>query len=160
MQLVDSKDRFGGLLILLFAIAYLRLALDLPVDPSSVGSGFTSRTLPIGLSITAIALSLVQILTAADSRISDSVAGYRWRPAALLVLAMTLYSLTFEPLGFIVSSLLFLLAGFFILGERSGLRSVAIAAGTVATLWLLLTKGFGLYLDSGTLYRTIAAAAS
>ena len=161
MSLLDNKERLGSLLILLFAAAYLRQALELPVDSTTVDGAFTSRTLPIGLSTSAIVLSIVQFLFATHgSRVSVSVADYDWRSAALLVLAMAVYALSFEFLGFVVSSVFFLLAGFAILGERNILRSGVIASVLVAVLWALFTKVFDLYLESGAIYRLVVAALS
>lgn len=159
MHLLDNKDRVGCLLILLFSSAYLRLALDLQVDPSDVGA-FSARTLPVGLALGAIVLSLVQIAVSRGERISTSVAGFRWRTASLMILAMALYSLLFAYAGFIVSSILFLLAGFRILGERRLIRSVAVAAGLVVSLWLLFTYAFGLFLDPGAWFYGLLEARS
>ena len=161
MSPLDNKDRVGSLLILLFAAAYLLQALRLPVDPTTVGGAFTSRTLPIGLAASAIALSIVQSLLAGGAgRVSVGVSGYNWRSAGLLVVAMAVYALAFELLGFALSSVLFLLTGFAILGERRFGRCVAIAVGTIATLWLLFTKVFGLYLEPGMVYRALIGVAT
>jgi hypothetical protein len=48
---------------------------------------------------------------------------------------------------------LFLHASFLVLGERRILVSGVIAASLVVFLWLMLTRVFGIFLDSGDLYR-------
>lgn len=163
MPILDNKDRIGSLLLLAFSVAYLRYALVLPIDPTAGDLSFTSRTLPVGLSVSAILLCLVQIVLSAGKgggeRISDSVRDYRWMPVALLVLLMSAYALLFDVLGFIVASFIFLLLGFLILGERRILLSTSVAAALVLTLWLMLTQAFGLYLDSGDLFRSLAGPA-
>lgn len=164
MRVLDNKDRVGALLLLTFSVTYLRYAWVLPLDPTATDSSFTARTLPIGLAAMAILFSLIQLATSfrqrADSRISDSVRGFRWRPTLLLLVAMTGYSLLFDTLGFALGSFIFLLLGFLILGERRLLLSAGVAAGLVGFLWVLLTQAFGLYLDSGDLYRLLVGTTS
>lgn len=159
MRILDNKDRAGGLLLLVFSVAYLRYAWVLPLDPTATSGSFTPRTLPIGLAVAAILFSLIQLFLSmrpeSDARISLSVKGYRWTPMLLLVAVMTAYSLVFELLGFVLSSFLFLQLGFLILGERRILLSAAVAGGLVFFLWAMLTQVFGLYLDVGNLYRML-----
>ena len=157
MRILDNKDRIGGLLLLVFSVAYLRHAWVLPLDPTATDDAFTARTLPIGLAVAAIVFSFLQLLLSAraktGARISDAVRGYQWRPMLSLVAVMAVYSLVFDKLGFALSSFLFLLFGFVILGERRVWLSTTVALGLVLFLWVILTQVFGLYLDSGDLYR-------
>lgn len=159
MQLLNNKDRVGSLLLLVFSLVYLRYALELPLDPTADDESFSARTLPVGLSVAAIVFALVDFVLGArrdgDTRISEAVKGFNWVPALLLVLLMVVYSLVFDSVGFILASYLFLQLGFLILGERRYLLSAIVAAGLVLFLWLLLTQVFGLYLDSGDLYRFV-----
>jgi putative tricarboxylic transport membrane protein len=164
MQLLDNKDRIGSLLVLAFALVYLRYALVLPLDPTAGDDAFTARTLPVGLSVAAILFAIIQLFLStrkgAENRISTAVHGFSWRPMLWLVLLMAVYSVVFDLLGFILSSFLFLQLGFLILGERRILMSTAIAAGLVLFLWVMLNQVFGLYLDSGDLYRALFGKAS
>jgi putative tricarboxylic transport membrane protein len=164
MQFLDNKDRIGSLLVLAFSIAYLRYALVLPLDPTAGVESFTPRTLPIGLSVSAILFSLVQLSMSVGqgggNRVSEAVRGFNWKPTLLLILVMGIYALTFDVLGFLIASFLFLLSGFLILGERRLLLSATVAASLVLLLWAILTQLFGLYLDAGDLYRLIAGPAT
>lgn len=163
MQLLDNKDRIGCLLILAFSLAYLRYALVLPLDPTAGVESFTPRTMPTGLSVAAILLSLVQLLMPSrqqgDARLSTAVRGFDWKPTLLLITAMAVYVVLFDTLGFLLSGFLFLLSSFLILGERRLPVAAAVAASLVLFLWAVLTQLFGLYLDSGDLYRLIAGGA-
>lgn len=159
MQLLDNKDRVGSLLVLAFALFYLRYALVLPLDPTAGDDSFTARTMPVGLAIAAILLAIVQLFLSIrkgdGNRISVAVQGFNWKTTLLLVLLMGVYSVVFDFLGFIISSFLFLQLGFLILGERRILLSTAVATFLVLFLWAMLTQVFGLYLDSGNLYRSL-----
>lgn len=163
MNLLNHKDRIGSLLILVFSIAYLKYALNLPLDPTAGDESFNARTLPVGLSIAAISFALLELLAsfrrAGDNCINAAVQGFSWLPTLLLVLSMAVYALVFDTLGFILSSYLFLQSGFLILGERRFLLSSLIALALVMFLWSMLTQAFGIYLDSGDLYRFIAGLA-
>ncbi|MDX1405852.1 MAG: tripartite tricarboxylate transporter TctB family protein [Woeseiaceae bacterium] len=159
MRLLDNKDRVGSMLVLVFSLAYLRYAFDLPLDPTAAVESFTPKTLPIGLSITAILLSLAQIAISVSAKdgntVSAAVKGFDWKPTLLLVLAMSFYVWLFGFLGFALSSFLFLLCGFFILGERRLLLGIGVASSLVLFLWAVLTQLFGLYLDAGDLWRLL-----
>ncbi len=159
MYLIDNKNRVGSLLILLFSLSYLSEALELPVDLTAGGEFFTSRTLPVGLALASIAFALIQLLLPSagtpEETITDSVEAFRWRPAVLLVLLMTVYAMSFQFLGFSLASALFLFLGFVVLGERRFLHAALLAVGMVVFLWALLTQVFGLYLDNGRLLAMI-----
>ena len=160
MQLLDNKDRIGGVLLLAFSLVYLRYALDLPIDETAGDTSFSARTLPIGHSVSAIVFSLIQLfnsLRASDANsISGAIRDYRWKPMVLLTSLLVAYAQFFELLGFILSSFIFLVTGFLILGERRLIFSAAVAGGLLLFLWLMLAKVFGLYLDSGNLFRAMA----
>ena len=160
MYLLNNKDRVGSLLILVFAIVYLKYALGLPLDPTAGDDSFNARTLPVGLSIAAIAFAFLELIVstrrAGDGRINAAVQGFSWLPTLLLVLSMAVYAFVFDWLGFILASYLFLHSGFLILGERRLLLSATVALALVMFLWSMLTQAFGIYLDSGDLFRFFA----
>ncbi len=157
MNWLDNKDRVGSLLLLVFSITYLRYAFDLPLDTTAGDESFSAKTLPIGLAVAAIGFSLLELIfsvrRSTDNRISESVQGFNWVSTTLLISAMLVYSMVFDLLGFMFSSYLFLHVSFIILGERRVLFSAAVAASLVVLLWLILTRAFGIFLDSGDLFR-------
>ena len=73
-----------------------------------------------------------------------------WRAAALCAL-MVLYGLTITRLGFVVSTILFLAAGFRLLGERRWLLIVTVSALVTLGFWAILTEFLGIYLEPGLL---------
>jgi putative tricarboxylic transport membrane protein len=75
-----------------------------------------------------------------------------WRRAILLVLAMVAYGLTMKWIGFIIASVLFLMLGFYILGERR-LKKMALAAiPLVILLWFIMSALLGVYIAPGELF--------
>lgn len=158
-SLLNSKERLGSLLVLLFSVCYLRAAHELPSAPVGSSTTFAPSTLPVGLATAAIIFSLFQIALSFrgsdDQTVSDAVGGFRWKPASLLVIAMVAYALMFDVLGFAIASVLFLVSGFLILGERQIARGIIVAIVLVGFLWLVLTQAFGFYLDEGMLVRSL-----
>ncbi len=159
MAWFDNRNRIGALLLLAFALAYLRQAFSIPLDPTA-SEAFTPRTLPMGLASAMIVLALVQLLLprAGSDGLVASLRGFRWAPASGLVVLMLLYSLSFAYLGFAIASFLFLMLGFRVLGETRLVVGAAIAGGLVVFLWTLLTQAFGLYIDNGALLRWLSGS--
>lgn len=159
MHCFDNKERLGALILLVFSLIYLRSSMDIPMDPFDLEVGFTSRTLPIFLSAGAIIISILLVLFSVfDSEtrpVSDEFRHIGWKPMLALILLMAVYVTTFNYLGFVIASILFLQIAFMLLGERRLLLSACISVGLILFLWLILTQVFGLYLDSGMLYREL-----
>ncbi|MGB2179729.1 MAG: tripartite tricarboxylate transporter TctB family protein [Porticoccaceae bacterium] len=159
MYFFDNKDRLGAFILLVCSLIYLRSSMDIPLDPFDLEVGFTSRSLPIFLSVSAIFISLLLVFFSvfdSDAKsVSDELSHIGWRPMLALILLMAVYVTTFNYLGFVLASALFLQIAFMLLGERRLLLSVCVSLGLILFLWFILTQVFGLYLDSGTLYREL-----
>ena len=159
MYFFDHKDRLGAFILLVFSLIYLRSSMDIPLDPFDLEVGFTSRSLPIFLSVSAIFISILLVFFSVyDSEakpVSDELSHIGWRPMLALILLMAVYVTTFNYLGFVLASALFLQIAFMLLGERRLILSVCVSLGLILLLWFILTQIFGLYLDSGMLYREL-----
>ena len=159
---LDDKTRLGSLILLFFCGAFLLFSLSIPVDATFAEHGFSARTLPLALASTGMGCALLQLCLAPRGRrrerLSPQLRTGNWARLGALVAWMLAYSLSFTWLGFLAGGALFLMAGFFTLGERRGLLVFAVALGLSGGLWLLLTRVFGLYLDPGELYRLARGA--
>ena len=161
LALLDDKTRLGSLILLLFCGAFLLLSLSIPIDPTFAEHGFSARTLPLALSSIGMVCALAQRCLAPGGpreRLSPQLRRGNWARLGALIACMLAYALAFTWLGFLAGGALFLTAGFFILGERRVLLALAVALGLSGGLWLLLSRGFGLYLDPGELYRMASGA--
>ncbi len=160
MGFINSKDKVGTSLFLLFSVCYLNFTFEIPLNTVLGGELFTARTMPIILSVTAIVFCLIHLFLPAQKNqndiISDAVAGFEWRLCFSLILLMLAYGLTFKFLGFALGTFMFLVIGFFIMRERRIVLSASVAAGLVIFMWTMLTQVFELYLDSGDLFRLVA----
>ena len=89
---------------------------------------------------------------AGKNSLSKETAGMDWPTAILLVVLMFGYGLTMKWLGFIISSIIFLLIGFWILGERRILLMLLTAIPLVLVLWGLMSYLLGVYIAPGEIF--------
>ncbi|KEQ18365.1 tripartite tricarboxylate transporter TctB family protein [Endozoicomonas numazuensis] len=142
------------MLFLILALVYGYNAYQIPLQPWSMDEPFTSRTLPIFLSVIGFIVALLMLIlpdNEAQSPIESFTGPGRKVTLALLVL-MSLFGVALKPLGFLISTTLFLLGGYWLLGERRIkvllLASLPVAIGP----WFLLAKVLGIYLAPGELF--------
>ena len=152
-----AREKVGALTLLMFSIAYGLLAFKIPLSFLAQQEFFTSRTMPYALAVLGIILSLlILVLPTGDPSgkrtLREETSGMDWKKAILLVVAMVIYGLLMKWLGFIIASILFLMAGFSILGERK-LKKMALAAiPLVVLLWFIMSTLLGVYIAPGELF--------
>jgi len=163
MNFLNSKNKVGSSFILLFSLIYLAAIFEIPVNESLSYDVVSARTLPYCLALVAILVCLLQIFVSAEDDAEDdaeeslyaAIQGFQWQPCLQLTAAMFLYGMSFEFLGFLLATFLFLLVGFAILKEKRYLLSLSVAGGVALFMWLVLTQLFSIHLDSGEVYRMI-----
>ena len=145
MQIL-TKDRIGGFCLLVFCIAYAILSQEIRLLPFQENQAFTARTMPEVLSVLGIGLSLICIAFPGKSE-RLSFPGYNWLAGALFLALMSAYGFTIRPFGFILSTSLFLMIGFWLLGERSPVKLVLVAVPLVVIFWVLMTQGLDVFIE-------------
>jgi putative tricarboxylic transport membrane protein len=150
-----TKEKTGALIILAFSITYGAMALNLPNAPGLEMPGATPASLPLALSATAIlAAASILILPARrddDDSLATAFKGLDWRRVSAFFLLMVGYGLALKPLGFLISTALFLGTGFRIMGERRLTRILPVSIGVSVVFWFLLTRILSIYLEPGIL---------
>ena len=143
-------DRVVALCILAFSVAYGVLAWQYPLLPFEKYTPFKPNTMPLGLAAIAIVLSVATLVwPGGESGVSDDASGWRhfnWRAAAGIVLLMLVYATTIYPLGYIVSTSLFLVGAAIMLGERRFYTLTAVALITAFLTWYLVQGVLGIFL--------------
>lgn len=149
------RDRVGGLIFLIFCLTYGYQTTLIPLFPGDEYEAFTARTLPWMLTSSGIFLSLLLIAMAQPDEKSGAVIGFDWRLLITFIVLMTAYGFGLTWLGFVLATSLFLLAGFWALGERR--KSILFGASFpfVTAFWLLLTKVLDIYLEPGYLFLSL-----
>ncbi len=140
-----SKDRIGALAILTFSLAYGFLAMRIPLLSFQAKAAFTARTMPEALTVLGVVLSLLLLFKpGSDER--PQLAGFNWRQGALVCLLMVAYGLTIRSAGFLISTTLFLILSFTVLGERRPLVVIGVSVPMVVAFWALLSQFLGVFL--------------
>lgn len=130
--------------MLAFCIGYFFLVYRIPLLPFQANQAFTARTMPQALSILGIVLSLLLIVKpSSDAR--PQVEGFHWLQGVLICVTMVAYGLTVRPMGFLITTTLFLIAGFTILGERRWWIILFASVPIVVFFWVLMAQVLGVY---------------
>lgn len=152
-----TSEKGGALAMLVFSMAYGYQAMQMPLTFLAAQETFNSKTLPIGLSVAGIIISLlILILPTVDAKgkisFTEVFKGKVWNKTIWLFVDMALYGFLMPFLGFIVASIVFLLFGFFILGERRWMLMILVAVLVVLGLWVLLSVMMGIYIAPGEIF--------
>jgi len=142
-------DRIVALAILAFSVGYGYLAWIHPLLPFEQRMPFKPNTLPLGLAVLGIVFSLATLVFESRDDLPEDAQGWRafdWTRTLALVVLMVAYALLLRPLGYIPSTIAFLVIGGVVLGERKlwllGLVATIVAIGT----WYIVQQGLGIYL--------------
>lgn len=120
-----------------------------PLLPFEVRMPFKPNTMPLGLAAISIILSSLLIFLPSSNALEKDAEGWRgfaWGQALILVGMMVVYAITLRPLGFIVSTSLFIISASRLLGETRWIRSIAIALISSGLIWYLVDVVLGIYL--------------
>jgi len=139
-----TKDRIGGLLLLLFCSAYLYLSYGIRMLPFQKTHAFNAQTMPEALGFLGIGLSLAILVFSGKSEKLD-LRGYNWGVGAWMIGLTIFYGFTIRSLGFIPSTTIFLMTGYIVLGERNPLILILASVPLVVAFWLLMTQALDIY---------------
>ena len=150
---MKSLDRWVAFVFLVISLVYGYAALSYPLLPFERNMAFLPNTLPKGLSVLGVIVSLVIILSprrAADDDLGgldrETLRSFEIGKAVGLVIAMVLYALLLRPAGFLPATFLFIVGSALVLGERKFLVLVPVAAITAAGIWYLVQETLGIFL--------------
>lgn len=144
--------RVGGILLLAFCLFYAYKIDDIRLLPFQANQAFTAVTMPQVLAALGIILSLL-IIAFPDGnsprRLVDAFRGneLNWKLGCAFLVLMSIYGFTVRPLGFLIATSLFLIAGFALLGERSPLKLILIAVPIVVAFWALMNFGLSVVIE-------------
>jgi len=152
-----NKDKIGALFFLVLSLFYGLATLAIPLNVMARTAVFTARTVPFALAVGGIIISLlILILPSIDADGKNSVTrtlrGLKWKPVVSLLALMIFYSLIIKLAGFIISTSLFLIVGFRILGEKRIKILLLASIPFVVLFWFLISKILGVYLEPGSVF--------
>lgn len=152
------KDKYGALFMLLLSIAYGLKAFDIPLTIMAQRESFNARTLPFGLAIAGTVLSLLILVLPSvqeadgSASLKSTFSGLDWKRVFLLLANMVFFGLIMNFLGFVIASVLFLMGGMWILGERRLWIMLLSSIPLVLGIWLLMARLLGMYIAPGEIF--------
>ncbi|ENI4129676.1 tripartite tricarboxylate transporter TctB family protein [Vibrio fluvialis] len=146
------RDRVGAMIFLVLSLCYGYQTTQIPMFPGDEYEPFTARTLPTLLTYAGVAMSLLLLVVGQPDKKSGAVMTFNWKLLIGFLVLMALYGAGLTYLGFVLATSFFLMAGFYILGERR--KSILFGASFpfVIAFYLLLTKGLDVYLEPGLIF--------
>ncbi|WP_343561813.1 tripartite tricarboxylate transporter TctB family protein [Kiloniella sp. b19] len=151
-----TLDRTIALFFLLFCGLYGFASFDYPLLPFERNMVFLPNTMPTALSVIGIGLSLILLISGGKPQTAEAQAEqdrkfaalkeYKLGQAALIVGAMVLYALVLRPIGFIPSTIAFLVGCSWVLGERKIIKMVSVSAIGTVGIWYLVQEVLGIFL--------------
>lgn len=147
-----TRERIGALFFLMLSIAYGYYAGQIRLYPGDELDPMTARTLPYVLSAMGVVFSLVLLASGNKTGQGASLDNLNWKPVAALMGLTLVYGLALDWLGFLISTTLFLIAGFRILGEKRVKILLLVAVPFVFIFWFGLTQMLEIYLAPGRLF--------
>ena len=151
-----SRDRIGAIIFLIVMILYALVAVEIPsLDFDEMG--VTPSTLPLFYSFVGIPIAILLLLLPSKGNHNPNwfkeACALDWKRALSLLGTMLIYGLTIKSLGFLISTILFLMLSFLIMGLRQPSKILLGAIPMSVVFWALLTQVLGIYLDPGILFR-------
>ena len=150
--MILTRERIGAMFFLVLSIVYGYLSYQIKLYPGDELEAMTARTLPIFLSVMGVVFALVLLVTGNKQESGRNIASLDWKPVMLLMLLSLAYGFTLDWLGFLLSTTLFLIAGFRILGEKRLKVLLLVAVPFVFVFWFGLTQMLEIYLAPGRIF--------
>ena len=152
-----NLEKFLALIILIICILYAYtsfITMQANLLPFEKNMTVLPNSLPKVISIFGIIISTFLILKKEEHNFEESISSinlknvfsFYYGKALSIILLMIIYTLCLRPVGFILSSVLFLFLASFILGERSYIKLAIICLLGTSIIWLLLEKVLGIYM--------------
>ncbi len=141
-----TKDRIGGLLLLAFCIVYAWLSQKIHLLPFQLNSAFHARTMPEVLAVLGVGLSVLVIVLGGKGETFEW-RDLNWPLGLAFLLLMSVYGFAVRPAGFLLSTSLFLMVGFAMLGERKIWLLLLVAVPLVVAFWALMNYGLDVFIE-------------
>ena len=141
-----STVKIISLLFFIFSAFYLYTAYQIRVFSFDEEAAFNAKTFPIYLGYFGMFIAALKIvlLEKASEEVDQKFLNYK--KTLVLVLIMVAYGLAIRPVGFFLSTSLFLLSSYYFLGERRWLRMFMLSFPFVAIFMFLVHGLLDIYL--------------
>ena len=129
--------------------------------PMSQFEVMTASTFPFYIGLAGIIISLLILIMSFVDKDTDilpmsQIKKLDFKTTSYFIAAMLFYGFTIRSLGFIISTIIFLVIGFVLLKERNLKRVFLISIGVSVGFYLLLNNVLGVYIDPGMIVEYFA----
>ena len=141
-----STVKIISLLFFIFSAFYLYTAYQIRVFSFDENAAFNAKTFPIYLGYFGMFIAALKIILPEKASEEVDQKFLNYKKTLVLVLIMVIYGLTIRPVGFFLSTSLFLLSSYYFLGERRWLRMFMLSFPFVAIFMFLVHGLLDIYL--------------
>ena len=142
-----STVKIISLLFFIFSAFYLYTAYQIRVFSFDENAAFNAKTFPIYLGYFGMFIAALKIVLPEKASEEVDQKFLNYKKTLVLVLIMVIYGLTIRPVGFFLSTSLFLLSSYYFLGERRWLRMFMLSFPFVAIFMFLVHGLLDIYLN-------------
>lgn len=129
-------DRYASIVFLVLGVSLFFYAQTLTI--SSTGTSIGPKELPLFLAVVLILFSIINLLTALRAkRAAKQADGLEYRKFLILLGLLLAYVVLLEPLGYVISTFLFLFAAFQAMEQGQYVKSALIAAAFAGGVYYL-----------------------
>lgn len=155
--MIITKDHIGGLVFLCLSTAYGYYTGQIPMLPGDEFEAFNAQTVPSALAIMGGILSIALLLTSRiDPQQKLRLEGYDFVLVGSLLMLVMLFAVALEWLGFLISTILFLIGGYWLLGERRVKTLLTASVPFAVFIWFSLSQLLDIYLAPGRLINILS----
>ena len=141
-----STVKIISLLFFIFSAFYLYTAYQIRVFSFDENAAFNAKTFPIYLGYFGMFIAALKIVLPEKASEEVDQQFLNYKKTLILVLVMVAYGLIIRPVGFFLSTSLFLLSSYYFLGERRWLRMFMLSFPFVAIFMFLVHGLLDIYL--------------
>ena len=141
-----STVKIISLLFFIFSAFYLYTAYQIRVFSFDENAAFNAKTFPIYLGYFGMFIAALKIVLPEKASEEVDQKFLNYKKTLVLVLIMVIYGSTIRPVGFFLSTSLFLLSSYYFLGERRWLRMFMLSFPFVAIFMFLVHGLLDIYL--------------
>ena len=141
-----STVKIISLLFFIFSAFYLYTAYQIRVFSFDENAAFNAKTFPVYLGYFGMFIAALKIVLPEKASEEVDQKFLNYKKTLVLGLIMVIYGLTIRPVGFFLSTSLFLLSSYYFLGERRWLRMFMLSFPFVAIFMFLIHGLLDIYL--------------
>ena len=141
-----STVKIIPLLFFIFSAFYLYTAYQIRVFSFDENAAFNAKTFPIYLGYFGMFIAALKIVLLEKASEEVDQKFLKYKKTLIFVLIMVAYGLIIRPVGFFLSTSLFLISSYYFLGERRWLRMFMLSFPFVAIFMFLIHGLLDIYL--------------